>query len=307
MTVTGATLRFDADCGDRAQPAPAWMPRSTACRGVLGTAARAARQRAVARRHPGRRAAQPISRCAAASTCPSTWASRATFTLGQFGGHGGRALRTGDVLRLHRAGSRTGRLPRASRPRSGPQYAHDWQIARHRRSARRAGLLHARGHRRVLRRRLGSALQLESHRRAADRAQAAVGAHRWRRGGPASLQHPRQCLRHRQHRLHRRHAGDPRARRPEPRWLRLPGDDRRGRICGRSASCGPATSCASGACAKPGSARRQSGRSCSSCPPRPRTRRCACGARARATCWWNSARQRSTWCCASRCRRCSRN
>src|SRR6185312_6730151 len=27
--------------------------------------------------------------------------SRSTFTLGQFGGHGGRALRAGDVLHLH--------------------------------------------------------------------------------------------------------------------------------------------------------------------------------------------------------------
>ncbi len=35
---------------------------------------------------------------------PEYLGSRATFTLGQFGGHGGRALRAGDVLRLNRSG-----------------------------------------------------------------------------------------------------------------------------------------------------------------------------------------------------------
>jgi urea carboxylase len=34
---------------------------------------------------------------------PHYMGSSATFTLGQFGGHGGRALRVGDVLRVHRA------------------------------------------------------------------------------------------------------------------------------------------------------------------------------------------------------------
>ncbi len=33
--------------------------------------------------------------------CPQYLGSKSTFTLGQFGGHGGRALRTGDVLHLH--------------------------------------------------------------------------------------------------------------------------------------------------------------------------------------------------------------
>ena len=56
-----------------------------------------------------------------------------------------------------------------------------------------------------------------------------VGAQRRRRGRPAPVQHPRQRLRHRRDRLHRRHAGDPRARRPEPRRLRLPGHRRRSR------------------------------------------------------------------------------
>ena len=33
--------------------------------------------------------------------CPKYLGSRSTFTLGQFGGHNGRALRSGDVLKLH--------------------------------------------------------------------------------------------------------------------------------------------------------------------------------------------------------------
>jgi len=40
---------------------------------------------------------------------PEYMDSRATFTLGQFGGHGGRALRTGDVLRLNQAAPEPGR------------------------------------------------------------------------------------------------------------------------------------------------------------------------------------------------------
>ena len=36
---------------------------------------------------------------------PEYMGSRATFTLGQFGGHAGRALRTGDVLRISDAPS----------------------------------------------------------------------------------------------------------------------------------------------------------------------------------------------------------
>ena len=35
--------------------------------------------------------------------CPDYLGSKSTFTLGQFGGHNGRALRTGDVLHLSAA------------------------------------------------------------------------------------------------------------------------------------------------------------------------------------------------------------
>jgi urea carboxylase len=58
---------------------------------------------------------------------PDYMGSRSTFTLGRFGGHGGRALRTGDVLRL------TGAMPDLSRcaalPDSlRPAYGGHWQI-----------------------------------------------------------------------------------------------------------------------------------------------------------------------------------
>ena len=56
-------------------------------------------------------AAAPTWPCAAASTCRVYLGSRATFTLGLFGGHGGRALQAGDILHIGRAaaGGRGGR------------------------------------------------------------------------------------------------------------------------------------------------------------------------------------------------------
>jgi len=58
---------------------------------------------------------------------PEYLGSRATFTLGQFGGHAGRVLRTGDVLPILPATSETSScdvLP----PASIPQYSHHWDI-----------------------------------------------------------------------------------------------------------------------------------------------------------------------------------
>ncbi|MFM1886117.1 MAG: hypothetical protein RL026_1274 [Pseudomonadota bacterium] len=58
---------------------------------------------------------------------PDYLGSKATFTLGQFGGHGGRALRAGDVLRLpvHEPDpARCVMLPQALQP----VYAQHWQI-----------------------------------------------------------------------------------------------------------------------------------------------------------------------------------
>ena len=60
--------------------------------------------------------------------------SRATFTLGQFGGHGGRALRVGDTLHLfepdQHAVSINKKLP-VLQSSSLPTYEHHWHIAVH--------------------------------------------------------------------------------------------------------------------------------------------------------------------------------
>jgi len=58
--------------------------------------------------------------------CPEYLGSRATFTLGQFGGHNGRALRAGDVLRLDGRAERVGgcQLPSALCPAISRQ----WQL-----------------------------------------------------------------------------------------------------------------------------------------------------------------------------------
>ncbi len=153
--------------------------------------------------------------------CRSISAAAPPSRLGKFGGHAGRALRVGDVLKLaprrfhaRAAGDARDRLPHLS-ARVG--------VRRDVRPARRARFLHRRRHRDVLRRRLGGALQLGAHRRAAGRAEAAMGAHGWRRGRAASVQHSRQRLRDRRDRFHRRHADHPRPGRTEPRRVRLPG------------------------------------------------------------------------------------
>ncbi|HWW20749.1 MAG TPA: urea carboxylase [Steroidobacteraceae bacterium] len=64
---------------------------------------------------------------------PRYMGSRSTFTLGQFGGHAGRALRNGDVLRLAAAGQSD--ADTASRLRAltvpaqlHPAYTHDWEL-----------------------------------------------------------------------------------------------------------------------------------------------------------------------------------
>ena len=57
---------------------------------------------------------------------PRYMGSRATFVLGQFGGHAGRALRTGDVLRFGATRVHGWRRPRSARgrePAGGPATA----------------------------------------------------------------------------------------------------------------------------------------------------------------------------------------
>lgn len=54
--------------------------------------------------------------------------SRSTFVLGQFGGHAGRTLKVGDMLRLNGAGAGSGENPRALSAAMIPRYANHWEI-----------------------------------------------------------------------------------------------------------------------------------------------------------------------------------
>ena len=104
--------------------------------------------------------------------------SRSTFTLGSYGGYHGRSLRAGDVP----IGGCVGAPP--SPPlvggRADPLARARLATRRARRPARRARLPHDEGPRRFPARHVDRAFQLGAHRRAARRAQAAMGEGEWR-------------------------------------------------------------------------------------------------------------------------------
>jgi urea carboxylase len=129
MTVTGATLRFDADAlvalagatmeatldGVAVsfwQPLPVRRGSVLALGKIVGA---------------GQRAYLAVR---GSFDIPEYLGSRSTFTLGQFGGHGGRALRTGDVLRVNRNGFEL-ETGRAIEPSERPRYGSTWQIGVH--------------------------------------------------------------------------------------------------------------------------------------------------------------------------------
>jgi urea carboxylase len=126
MTVTGPTLRFDADAvfalagadmdaSIDGRAVSFWQPHAVS-RGSVLTLGRI--------RGAGQRAYLSVR---GSFDIPEYLGSRATFTLGRFGGHGGRALRAGDVLRLNRSGlDLDGCHGIASEVR--PAYSHSWQI-----------------------------------------------------------------------------------------------------------------------------------------------------------------------------------
>lgn len=60
--------------------------------------------------------------------CPDYLNSKSTFTLGQFGGHNGRALRAGDVLALNSAVCNTELVPPAFNNELKPQIGNHWQF-----------------------------------------------------------------------------------------------------------------------------------------------------------------------------------
>lgn len=57
---------------------------------------------------------------------PKYLGSRSTFTLGGFGGHGGRALQVGDVLKLYPTSTNT--APQSISPELIPTYSNHWEI-----------------------------------------------------------------------------------------------------------------------------------------------------------------------------------
>ncbi len=201
FTLVGPTLRFHSDaivaltgaeCAATLDgaPVPMWQPVTVRSGQVLATG----RAQSGCRTYLAVRNGLDV---------PEYLGSRSTFALGQFGGHAGRTLRVGDMLPLVRP-----ELPAANAqaPDSAPQaapaelipaYGNTWEHRRAVRPARRAGFLPPRGHRGVLRHRLGGALQLQPPGGAADRPQAELGARERRRGRPASVEHPRLRIRHR--------------------------------------------------------------------------------------------------------------
>jgi urea carboxylase len=126
MTVTGATLEFASDCvaalaGARMEawlddhPVEFWQPLVISAGSVLrlGRIAGA-----------GQRAYLAVR---GGFDVPDYLGSKSTFTLGKFGGHGGRALRTGDVLRLNGSGKDLAGCA-ALAPADRPAYSSDWEL-----------------------------------------------------------------------------------------------------------------------------------------------------------------------------------
>ncbi len=125
ITVSGPTLKFDADAliclGGAGMAAdlggksvPYWTPVEVRAGEVLRIGSVIA---------AGCRAYLAIR---GGFDVPEYLGSRATFTLGRFGGHGGRALRTGDIL--HVASSGLLREPCAIPPPCVPVIGEEWQL-----------------------------------------------------------------------------------------------------------------------------------------------------------------------------------
>ena len=229
MTVTGATLRFNCDTRDRADRRARWTRSSTARPCRSGSRWPSRRGSVLdARRASAARASARISPCRAASTCPSTWAaarrSRWASSAVTVAARCARAMCCA-CIRVARDARPPLRVAGGPAARLRPTR---WEIGVHRtdRMARRISSL-PRTSRRFF------AADWEVHYNSSRTGvrligpKPRVGAQRWRRGRTASLEHPRQRVRDRQHRLHRRHAGDPRARRAEPGRIRLSGHHRR--------------------------------------------------------------------------------
>lgn len=125
ITLSGPTLQFncdtviclagadmDARIGDRVMPF--WSPVAVAAGEVLK----------IGRvRGPGARAYLAVK---GGFDVPAYLGSHATFTLGKFGGHGGRALLPGDVL--HITGAAQGDVSLPLRDQLKPPLTHTWEV-----------------------------------------------------------------------------------------------------------------------------------------------------------------------------------
>ncbi len=117
LSVTGAPVAVTVDGAD----APMWEPLEVPAGGVLAVGACTG---------PGLRSYLAIR---GGIDVPSYLGSASTFTLGGFGGHGGRALVAGDVLRPGSADSADnpiglGRIAGPTPPERRPAIPGDWQI-----------------------------------------------------------------------------------------------------------------------------------------------------------------------------------
>ena len=124
MTVSGTTLRFNTDAvvavtgGDF----PVCINNVAAQRNAPLSIARGDTVKIGAARH-GQRAYLAVR---GGIDVPAYLGSAATFTLGKFGGHGGRALAVGDVLHIGQATASEPLIPDAS---TLPHIGDEWEIA----------------------------------------------------------------------------------------------------------------------------------------------------------------------------------
>ena len=129
MALQGATLRFNVDC----TIALTGADMSATVSGPAGTRTidnwsthGIARGETLRCRHAGQTGVRAYMAVVGGFDSALYLGSRATFTLGNFGGHGGRSIRTGDVLKLAApALISAGRVAHASIP----VYGNQWEIA----------------------------------------------------------------------------------------------------------------------------------------------------------------------------------
>ncbi|WP_405811365.1 5-oxoprolinase/urea amidolyase family protein [Streptomyces sp. NBC_00210] len=120
VCVTGAPAPVTVN----GRPAPQWEPFTVAAGSSLAVGA------------PADRGLRTYILFAGGLDVPGFLGSAATFTLGRFGGHGGRELRTGDVLRGRAAAAPGGAVPHSAAAPGGavphpdrPSFGEVWHIA----------------------------------------------------------------------------------------------------------------------------------------------------------------------------------